>query len=766
MTSRGDQVILRGWRHGLASDNKTRDCLVLNSFFYRYVFGAHALLVRLMRCSCIASPRSATCSGGTGRYLLPLLLTVSAVLPAFAQSAVSQSQEYQAEEEQEGQAGLPIWLLYLAAQRVEEQKGLKAEIAAPVGYLAGAPITFDASNSRSAHGELTYEWTLETPDGSYTVLTDPYSQQVVLEPDTAGLYTLTLTVTNPRGLRSTDSISFTPDLPAPEMLPDFMPATPPTPFLTDQTDAIRFLYQATFGPRVEEVEHLMDVGAEEWFQSQLTMEPSGYVEAWSSIAEAFGDLDGIPEANGVRLHHESFMLNALYGPDQLRHRMTYALSQLLVISADFDFAAHDQLVLGYVDVLHQNAFGNYRDVLKSVALHPAMGMFLAMLGNEKADPVRNIRPDENFARELMQLFTIGLQELNQDGTPLVGDSGEAIQTYHPVDVQNYAAALTGWYFADLEPHRFGSTFHSVDHPQRVHPMTAYADYHQTTQKKLLRGYYVPAGANAEQSLDAVLDSLFYHPNLAPFISQHLIKSFVTSNPSPEYVGRVSAVFNQNELGERGNLGSVIQAVLFDPEARLAAEDQSATYGRAKDPLLRYVNYWRFFDVQGYDADRKEHLRGYPSQQFLTAPNVFNFFSPVHVPNSDFADLDLVAPEFQIITSEALVRDSGQYAYMKTLEEWELCCAGEPDESRIYWRYYDLGELPALLESAGTAEVIAYLDTYLTQGRLSESSKAALLQAFDDTFSSALAADNRQWMLGTLRELIYQIVSSPEYFIQR
>jgi hypothetical protein len=127
---------------------------------------------------------------------------------------------------------------------------------------------------------------------------------------------------------------------------------------------------------------------------------------------------------------------------------------------------------------------------------------------------------------------------------------------------------------------------------------------------------------------------------------------------------------------------------------------------------------------------------------------------------------LVAPEFQIITSEALVRDSGQYAYMKTLEEWELCCAGEPDESRIYWRYYDLGELPALLESAGTAEVIAYLDTYLTQGRLSESSKAALLQAFDDTFSSALAADNRQWMLGTLRELIYQIVSSPEYFIQR
>jgi hypothetical protein len=333
-------------------------------------------------------------------------------------------------------------------------------------------------------------------------------------------------------------------------------------------------------------------------------------------------------------------------------------------------------------------------------------------------------------------------------------------------VQNYAAALTGWYFADLEPHRFGSTFHSVEHSQRVHPMTAYADYHQTTQKKLLRGYYVPAGATAEQSLEAVLDSLFYHPNLAPFVSLHLIKSFVTSNPSPEYVGRVSAVFNQDAFGERGNLGSVIQAVLFDPEARLATKDQSATYGRAKDPLLRYVNYWRFFNVQGYDPDRKEHLRGNPSQQFLSAPSVFNFFSPVHVPNADFADLDLVAPEFQIITSEALVRDSSHYAHMRSLEEWELCCSSESDESKIYWRYYDLGELPALLESAGTAEVIAYLDTYLTQGRLSESSKVALLQAFDDTFNNALATDNRQWMLGTLRELIYQVVSSPEYFIQR
>jgi len=713
--------------------------------------------VAIPYCWCFKAPRY---------YLVVLLLLLHAALPAVVQSSPSQSQDPLTDAETEEQMGLPVWLLYVAAQRAAEQQALNAEIVSPLSYVAGAPLTFDASNSVSKGGDLTYLWTLSRPDGSYTVLNSFDGQQVILEPDMHGPYTLTLTVTNPRGLTSKDSVTFTPDLPAPERLPDFMATTPPTPVVVDRTDAIRLLYQSTFGPRIEDVDNLMGVGANEWFQSQLAMSPTGYVDAWASIADAFGDIDGVPDANGVRLHHETFMLNALYGPDQLRHRMTYALSQLLVISADFDFAAHDQLVLGYVDVLHNNAFGNYRDLLRAIALHPAMGMFLAMLGNEKTDPLRNIRPDENFARELMQLFTIGLQELNQDGTPLFADDGEPTQTYRPLDVQNYAAALTGWYFADLESYRFGSTFHSVEHSQRLPPMTAYPDFHQTSQKKLLRGYYVPAGATAEQSLETVLDSLFYHPNLAPFISLHLIKSFVTSNPSPEYVGRVSAVFNRDAYGERGNLSSVIQAVLFDPEARLSVSEQPANYGRAKDPLLRFLNYSRFFDVQGYDEERREHLRRRPSQEFLTAPSVFNFFSPVHVPNSDFADLDLVAPEFQIITSEALVSDSGHYAYMRSLEELELCCAGESDDSKIYWVHYDLGGLPDLLESSGTAETIAYLDTYLTQGRLSETSKAALLAAYDDTLTNAMLVGEREWLLGTLRQLIYQIVSSPEYFIQR
>lgn len=632
-------------------------------------------------------------------------------------------------------------------------------------FVAGQVLEFDASDSGAKAGLTSYDWVLTTPEGSFASLSSSDSAVVSVEPDMSGQFTLTLTVRDIDGSSAQATFSFDAELPEPAALPAFTPTAAPAPSLEDRIDAIRFLYQATFGPRVAEVDDLMELGAQAWFENQLTIEPTGYVETWRSIAGTFNDIDGVDGANGVELNHETFMVNALYSPDQLRHRMTYALSQLFVISADFDFSHHDQLVLGYVDVLHDNAFGNYRDLMERVTLHPAMGLFLAMLGNEKADPSKNIRPDENYAREIMQLFTIGLQELNQDGTSALDENGDVVQTYWPVDIQNYAAALTGWYFADLEPYRFGSSFHSVEWSLRLAPMTSYDDFHQKTQKKLLRNYYVPAGASAEESLSAVLDSLFYHPNLAPFVSKHLIKSFVTSNPSPEYVGRVSAVFNSNETGERGNLSSVLQAVLFDPEARLPAAEQASTYGRAKDPLLRFVNFQRFFEVEGYDPDRREHLRRSPSQQFLKAPNVFNFFSPTHIPNANFAALNLVAPELQILTSDALVQDSSNYAYMSTREELEAD-TGATDEQKLYWIYYELGNLTQIAEQQGTSAVIEYLDTYLTQGRLAESSKEALFARYDNDITTSLQTGNRGWFLGTFRQIIYQVVSSPEYYVQR
>ena len=663
--------------------------------------------------------------------------------------------------------GLPIWLLYVATQTAADEQAVEPRItASPAAFIAGEVLYFDAAASHGGEG-VTYGWSLTRPDGSQTQLSDQNGISVSLEPDRAGTYTLILTMIGENGVQAEESLTFDIELPEPDPLPAFEPTAPPLPFISDETDAIRLLYQSTFGPRVADVEALMEVGVDSWFANQLSIDPVGYIETWASIAEDFNDLDGFDGANGVELNHETFMVHALYSQDQLRHRMTYALSQLLVISTKFDFSHHDQLTLGYADVLYNNAFGNYRDLLRQVTLHPAMGMFLAMLGNEKADPSRNIRPDENYAREIMQLFTIGLKELNQDGTARLDSEGEIIQTYRPVDIQNYAAALTGWYFANLEPYRFGDSFHSVPWHLRLPQMTAYEDYHQKTPKKLLRNYYVKADASAEESLETVLDSLFYHPNLAPFVSLHLIKSFVTSNPSPEYVGRVAAVFNSNENGERGNLGSVIQAILFDHEARLSIDEQPPNYGRAKDPLTRFLNYWRFFKLQGYDPERREEVRRSPqSQQFLNAPSVFNFFSPDHVPNAAFSELSLVAPELQIITPETLVNMSSHFAYTTSLEELELCCSESPEEQKLTWIYYDLGVLPSLQETSGTHATIDFLDTYLMQGRLSEASQNALFEFYDPEFQSALESGNREQFLGTFRGLIYQLVSSPEYAIQR
>ena len=663
--------------------------------------------------------------------------------------------------------GLPIWLLYVAAQTAANESAVEPRITAPPGaFIAGEVLYFDAAASNGGDG-ASYGWSLIRPDGSQTELSSQNGIGVSLEPDRAGTYTLILTMIGVNGVQAEERLTFDIELPEPEPLPSYEPTPPPLPFIFDETDAIRLLYQSTFGPRVADVEDLMEVGVDSWFTNQLSIDPVGYVEMWASIAEEFNDLDGFDGANGVELNHETFMVHALYSQDQLRHRMTYALSQLLVISTKFDFSHHDQLTLGYADVLYNNAFGNYRDLLRQVTLHPAMGLFLAMLGNEKADPSKNIRPDENYAREIMQLFTIGLKELNQDGTARLDSEGEIIQTYRPVDIQNYAAALTGWYFANLEPYRFGDSFHSVPWHLRLPQMTAYEDYHQKTPKKLLRNYYVQADASAEESLETVLDSLFYHPNLAPFVSLHLIKSFVTSNPSPEYVGRVAAVFNSNENGERGNLESVIQAILFDHEARLSIDEQPPNYGRAKDPLTRFLNYWRFFKLQGYDPERREEVRRSPqSQQFLNAPSVFNFFSPDHVPNAAFSELSLVAPELQIITPETLVNMSSHFAYTSSLEELELCCSESPEEQKLTWIYYDLGVLPSTQETSGTHATINFLDTYLMQGRLSEASRNVLFEFYDPQFQNALASGNRESFLGTFRGLIYQLVSSPEYAIQR
>ena len=645
-------------------------------------------------------------------------------------------------------------------------------------FIAGKTIKFSSASSTDDDGDnLAAKWRLVSPEGSYAKLRSVDTGSVEFELDMADTFTLHLEVSDRRGGLGRTSLIITSSLPVADPLPNFVSTPPPVATLKDRTDAVRLLYQGTFGPRDGDIDALIEQGGDAWFKEQISTEPYFYTAAWASIAEEFDDIDSGENANFKQLSHETFMDNALTKPDQLRQRMTYALSQLFVISDQFDFAGHDQLTMGYVDTLHRNAFGNYRDLLRDVTLHPAMGMYLAMLGNEKADPERNIRPDENFAREVMQLFTVGLQLLNQDGSPILDEATRLPrQTYSPLDVQNYAAAFTGWYFADQESYKFGDTFHSIDWQDRLAPMTAYEEFHQKTAKKLLRNYYVPAGASPRDSLEVTIDSLFYHPNLGPFVARHLIKNFVTSNPSASYVERVAAVFNSNSDSQRGNLASVIQAVLFDPEARGGASEQAQNFGRVKDPLLRFVNFNRLFNVSSYTGT-KFFLRNRPSQTFLGAHSVFNFYSPTHTPNKEFADLGLVAPELQVVTPETIVADASQIAFVSTREQrayWHTLDPSEESTKRLNSALiHDLSPVIDRLEASSLSVAIDFLDEYMTQGQLSESMKNELYSFYSPRIEQKLSADyysseaHRTADIHSLvGGLIYQISLLPEYSLQR
>lgn len=215
-------------------------------------------------------------------------------------------------------------------------------------------------------------------------------------------------------------------------------------------------------------------------------------------------------------------------------------------------------------MLAADAFGNYRDLIEAVSISPIMGMYLSMLGNEQPDLERNIRPDENYTRELMQLFTIGLVKLNSDGTRRLNSQGQAVETYNQAIIEAHAHVFTGWNFSGATENAWYNWGRNYNSLEATRPVEA---FHDKSNKQLLNGVFVPAGHSAEQDLEMALDSLFEHDNVAPFISAHLIKHLLTSNPSSAYIERVSAVFNNNRKGERGDLKAVIKAILLDEEAR-------------------------------------------------------------------------------------------------------------------------------------------------------------------------------------------------------
>lgn len=499
-------------------------------------------------------------------------------------------------------------------------------------------------------------------------------------------------------------------------------------------DAGRLLMQGAFGPSDAAINQVIDQGGREaWVDAQLALSPTRHLPVVKSL---------FPNQNDQQEgRYRAFWDRAIRANDQLRQRVAFALSHILVIS-DKATAIRDKgnLAASYYDVLITHAFGNFRDLMQDVTLHPAMGIYLSMMGNDKPDIASGRRADENYARELMQLFTIGLVGLNIDGTEI-----EGTLTYTEDDVVNLARVFTGWSW-DVDRwrpnHRNGW---NSDRTAMERPMAAFPEHHDTDTKVFL-GMDMPAGQSPEVDLQMALDRLFTHPNVAPFISKQLIKRLVTSNPSRAYVARIASTFNNNGNGVRGDLGAVVRAILLDQEARDEATSSNDDYGKLRESMLRYAHMWRAFRVTDPVILNRNNAQHYPQIAPLTAPSVFNFFRPTYAPPGTLSNAGLVAPEFQL-NSETNLNDVNK-ALMRGVIEDKFHNANVRLNLNIERRL--LSDPQALL---------LHLDRILLAGRMTDGMRQILNQYISE--NKGTIDDDR-----ILRDVIGLVVTSTEFAVQR
>jgi len=424
-------------------------------------------------------------------------------------------------------------------------------------------------------------------------------------------------------------------VPAALLLPAFAQPAATSIVMTDRA-AARFLDQATWGPTSASIVELQQVGITNWLNSQFALNTSDLPD------QPILGSDGKPNRD-LSPVQAAFFQNAVTGQDQLRQRVAFALSEIWVVSAVSTNNAY--AFPPYWRLFRDNAFGNYRDLMKAVTLSPAMGNYLNMANNNKGNSVTDTAANENYARELMQLFTVGLMQLHPDGTPVLDANGNPVPTYDQSVVTNTARALTGWTY----PTAPGATARKNNPAYFLGSMFAVETDHDTTAKTIIGGVTVPAGQTAEQDLDSVLDALIAQPALAPFVSRQLIQHLVTSNPSPSYVERITNVFVNNGAGVRGDLKAVITAILTDPEAR-AGDDPSAIpnagFGHLREPVLFLANLLRGLNATIDATNTIKNQSNLLGQNLFYPPSVFSYFSPQYRLESRQP-----APEFQIYSTQ-------------------------------------------------------------------------------------------------------------------
>ncbi len=517
------------------------------------------------------------------------------------------------------------------------------------------------------------------------------------------------------------------------------PPSPPPPPSISKAEAFQLLNQASFGATEAEADRVISMGFEVWIDDQFTKPASLQLPFLQALPP--------PQFGGERQPDrvDIWFRNALNGDDQLRQRVAFALSEIFVISQQGALSELPWGMADFYDTLVEYSFGNYRDLIKEVSLHPAMGVYLSMLGNEKPNPALNIRPGENYARELMQLFSIGLVELNNDGTRKLDGLGQSIPTYDQAIIEAFAHVYTGWSYAGFSDLRnaFPTYFNQVQ------PMALYSAYHDTGEKAVLSGVVIPAGQTGEQDLDAALDTIFNHPNVGPFIAIRLIQRLVTSNPSPAYVDRIASIFNNNGSGIRGDLGAVVKAILMDDEAH--PDMPMELDGKVKEPILRLTQLWRAYNATSPSG---RYPLGYVyiifGQGPMQAPHVFNFFSPFFAPPGEIRDSGLVAPELEIAT-EYLNTYITNYLFFQT---FGLNSTNQNlDVDDVYINFESemviAADIDRLVDSVAGKLLAGEISTTL------RNEIAGMLALIPETETALRAA-----------EAVYLVVTSPEFAYQR
>jgi len=565
-----------------------------------------------------------------------------------------------------------------------------------------------------------------------------------------------------------------------------------TPTLLTPKEAARLLQQGTWGVTLAEINRVARIGADAWLNEQFAAPAASYtVYAQQNIEANKRGANGCPAADDGcpwQVNFPAFYKQAFEGNDQLRQRVVNALLEMIVISiANSRLDDAGTAMPNYLDMLGFHAFGNYRNLLRDVTLHPGMGVYLDMLGSSLEEP------NENYAREALQLFSIGTVLLNDDGTPQRDARGQTISTYGQDIVKGFAKAFTGWHFSNQDMTQSWKFYWPDENwtapmtpwtarrcPQDGHwppgstttwcdpndPASSYPPPHDTGTKTLLQypgAPYanVPAGQTPQADLENAIDNIFNHPNVGPFVAKQLIQRLVTSNPTPAYVQRVARVFSNNGSNVRGDLKAVVRAILLDNEARSATVAAGNTFGKLREPVHKFLHLHRAFNAQSsshyyaiWDVSDPDELGQAP----IKAPSVFNYFGAGFSPSGPIGQAGLVGPEFEITTTSAV-------AGFSEFTNWAVVGGfGQYDSDTSLWIKPDYGRY--LVGTVALADnpqaMVDELDLLLTAGNLKPQFKSDLVAVLN-LVTRDVSADQRR---DRFRIAMWQIIHSAEYAVQR